>query len=69
SAGFVRLIRRLGDELGLTVLLVTHDVATLAALTAKVAVLAEQHILAYGMLDTVRQFDHPFIRKFFHRSP
>ncbi|MDP1605515.1 MAG: ATP-binding cassette domain-containing protein [Rhodocyclaceae bacterium] len=66
SAGFVRLIRRLGDELGLTVLLVTHDVTTLAALTTKVAVLAEQHILAHGTLDEVRQFDHPFIRKFFH---
>jgi phospholipid/cholesterol/gamma-HCH transport system ATP-binding protein len=65
SAGFVRLIRRLGDELGLTVLLVTHDVATLAALTAKVAVLAEQHILVYGTLDEVRQFDHPFIHNFF----
>ncbi|MDP2171126.1 MAG: ATP-binding cassette domain-containing protein [Rhodocyclaceae bacterium] len=65
SAGFVRLIRRLGDELGLTVLLVTHDVATLAALTTHVAVLADQHILAYGTLDEVRQFDHPFIRNFF----
>lgn len=65
SAGFVRLIRRLGDELGLTVLLVTHDVATLAALTTHVAVLAEQHILTYGTLDEVKQFDHPFIRNFF----
>ena len=64
--GFVRLIRRLGEELGLTVVLVTHDVDTLAALTTRVAVLAERRILTYGMLDEVMQLDHPFVRNFFY---
>ncbi len=65
SAGFVRLTRLLGEELGLTVVLVTHDLDTLAALATRVAVLAEQRIVACGTLDEVMQFDHPFVHKFF----
>jgi energy-coupling factor transporter ATP-binding protein EcfA2 len=51
SDSFVRLIRMLSEELGLTVMLVTHDLDTLAALSTRVAVLAEQRILAYGTTD------------------
>ncbi len=65
SASFVRLIRMLSDELGLTVVFVTHDVETLSALAARVAVLAEQRILAVGGIEEVKRFDHPFIRNFF----
>jgi phospholipid/cholesterol/gamma-HCH transport system ATP-binding protein len=66
SDAFVRLTRQLGHELGLTVVLVTHDLDTLAALATRVAVLAEQRILAYGGIDAVIRIDHPFIRNFFH---
>lgn len=66
SDSFVRLTRMLGEELGLTVVLVTHDLDTLAALATRVAVLAEQHILAYGTIDEIMCLDHPFIRNFFH---
>jgi phospholipid/cholesterol/gamma-HCH transport system ATP-binding protein len=66
SDSFVRLTRMLGKELGLTVVLVTHDLDTLAALATRVAVLAEQRILAYGSVDEIMQLDHPFIRNFFH---
>lgn len=66
SDSFVRLIRSLGEELGLTVVLVTHDLDTLAALSTKVAVLAEQHIVAYGSMQEIMNIDHPFIRNFFH---
>jgi phospholipid/cholesterol/gamma-HCH transport system ATP-binding protein len=65
SDSFVRLIRMLGEELGLTVVLVTHDLDTLAALSTRVAVLAEQRIVAYGSLDEVMKVDHPFIQNFF----
>lgn len=65
SDSFVRLTRMLGKELGLTVVLVTHDLDTLAALSTRVAVLAEQRILAYGSIDDVIAIDHPFIRNFF----
>lgn len=66
SDSFVRLTRQLGEELGLTVLLVTHDLDTLAALANRVAVLAEQRILAHGTIDEIMHIDHPFIRNFFH---
>lgn len=65
SDHFVRLIRMLGEELGLTVVLVTHDLDTIAALSTRVAVLAEQRIVAYGSVDEVMHVDHPFIRNFF----
>lgn len=65
SDSFVRLVRTLGDELGLTVVLVTHDLDTLAALVTKVAVLAEQRILAYDSVEAIVGIDHPFIRNFF----
>jgi phospholipid/cholesterol/gamma-HCH transport system ATP-binding protein len=65
SESFVRLIRMLGEQLGLTVMLVTHDLDTLAALASRVAVLAEQRILALGTIDDIMQVDHPFIRNFF----
>lgn len=65
SAAFVALIKDLQRQLGLTVVLVTHDLDTLAALSSKVAVLAEQRILAYDTLDAVMQVEHPFIEEFF----
>ncbi len=65
SDAFVRLIRMLGEELGLTVMLVTHDLDTLAALATRVAVLAEHRILAYDAIEQVIRVDHPFIRNFF----
>lgn len=65
SAGFVHLIRQLHDELGLTVVFVTHDLDTLSALANRVAVLAEHRILATGTLDEIHAVEHPFIQKFF----
>ena len=65
SDNFVRLIRVLGKELGLTVVLITHDLDTLTALASRVAVLGDQRILAFASLDEVIHIDHPFIRNFF----
>jgi len=65
SDSFVRLISSLGRELGLTVVLVTHDLDTLAALSTKVAILADQRILGYGTIAEVIRIDHPFIQNFF----
>jgi phospholipid/cholesterol/gamma-HCH transport system ATP-binding protein len=68
SESFEKLTRTLGEELGLTVVLVTHDLDTLAALATRVAVLAEQRILAYDAIDEIMQIDHPFVHNFFHSS-
>ena len=65
SDNFVRLIRMLQEELHFTVVMVTHDIDTLIALQAHVAVLADKRIVTSGTLDEVRANPHPFIRNFF----
>lgn len=66
SASFVKLILTLQQELGLTVVLVTHDLDTLAAMSSKVAVLADRKIVSYAALEDTLKVDHPFIERFFH---
>ncbi len=68
SATFVRLIRTLQNELGFTVVMVTHDLDTLAGLATSVAALADQRIVAHGTPDEVLRVDHPFVRNFFRRE-
>ncbi len=62
---FVRLIRRLRAELGLTVVMVTHDVDTLFATVDRVAILAEQSLIACGPIAQVAGVAHPFVKSFF----
>ncbi|MFZ4538693.1 ABC transporter ATP-binding protein [Propionivibrio sp.] len=65
AENFVKLIRMLQKELGFTVVMVTHDLNTLAGLATRVAVLDEQRIIACGTPAEVLAVDHPFIRNFF----
>ena len=66
SEAFVDLIRALHSEMHLTVLMVTHDLDTLFALSTGIAVLADRHIVACGAPQEVIQVDHPFIQHYFH---
>ena len=65
SESFVKLIRSLHRELGLTVVMVTHDLDTLVALSDRVAVLADQRLVAVGTVAEIAKHDHPFVRNFF----
>ena len=65
SDAFVALLRSLHAELGLTVVMVTHDLDTLFELSTRVAVLADQHVIINAPVPEVLAFDHPFIRHFF----
>ena len=65
SDAFVTLLRALHQELGLTVVMVTHDLDTLFELSTRVAVLAEQRVIIAAPVPEVLAFDHPFIRQFF----
>ena len=62
---FVKLLATLQSELGFTVVMVTHDLDTLAGLATHIAVLAEQRIIAHGTPNEVLAVDHPFIHNFF----
>ena len=63
--GFVALLRNLHRELGLTVVMVTHDLDTLFELSTRVAVLADQRVITTGVPREVVAFKHPFIEDFF----
>jgi phospholipid/cholesterol/gamma-HCH transport system ATP-binding protein len=63
--GFCTLLRSLHQELGLTVVMVTHDLDTLFELSTRVAVLADQKVITTGRPLQVMQYQHPFIKKFF----
>lgn len=65
SQNFVELVSMLQRELGLTVVMVTHDLNTLEGLASHVAVLADQHIVAFGPKEQVVSHDHPFVAGFF----
>jgi phospholipid/cholesterol/gamma-HCH transport system ATP-binding protein len=65
SETFVALIQSLHRELGLTVVMVTHDLDTLFALSTRIAVLAEKHVIAIGPTREVIRVEHPFIKQFF----
>ena len=65
SDAFVTLIQSLHRELGLTVVMVTHDLDTLFALSGRIAVLAEKHVIALGPTRDILKVDHPFIKQFF----
>ncbi|WP_454751469.1 ABC transporter ATP-binding protein [Cupriavidus necator] len=65
SDDYVALIRELRRELGLTVVMITHDLDTLVALSDRVAVLADHKLVAAAPIPEVVKVDHPFIREYF----
>jgi len=65
SESFVKLIQGLQRELNLTVVMITHDLDTVVALSDRVTVLADQKLVAAGSVDEVAATDHPFVRNFF----
>jgi len=66
SENFVELIKDLRLQLGLTVIFVTHDLDTLTSLADRVAVLADQHIVASCTIDELGSMTHPFVCNFFN---
>ena len=62
---FCALLRSLHRELGLTVVMVTHDLDTLFELSTKVAVLADRHVVVCASPRDVIAYPHPFIHDFF----
>jgi phospholipid/cholesterol/gamma-HCH transport system ATP-binding protein len=65
AAAFDELIRDLADTLGLTVLLITHDLDTLHSVCDRVAVLADRRVIAIGTIDQLVATDHPWIQEYF----
>lgn len=62
---FCVLLRSLHRELGLTVVMVTHDLDTLFELSTRIAVVADKHIVVSGTPMEVMAHPHPFVHDFF----
>ncbi|WP_137681047.1 ABC transporter ATP-binding protein [Aurantiacibacter suaedae] len=65
AAKFDDLTRELTNRLGLTVFLITHDLDTLYAICDRVAVLADQKVVAVGTIPELLESGHPWIEEYF----
>ncbi len=66
AGDFDALIKTLQRTLGLTVFMVTHDLASLNTVCDRVAALADGKIVAIGPMREVLQSSHPWVRAYFH---
>jgi phospholipid/cholesterol/gamma-HCH transport system ATP-binding protein len=64
-----RLIRRLNDTLGLTSIIVSHDLEETFRIADHVVILANGRIAAQGTPDEVRGSDDPLVHQFVHALP
>ncbi len=62
---FDRLIRNLCDSLGLTVVMITHDLDSLYAVCDRVAVIADKKIVATAPIADLEKSEQPWIREYF----
>ena len=65
AEAFDRLILELRDILGLTVIMVTHDLDSIWNIVDRFAVLGDKKVIAEGSLEQVIHTDHPVIKEFF----
>jgi len=65
ARNFDDLIVELRDMLGITVMMITHDLDSIFGIVDRMAVLADKHVVAEGTLENVLQSQHPFVEEFF----
>jgi phospholipid/cholesterol/gamma-HCH transport system ATP-binding protein len=68
SRQFDALIQQLRDLLGLTVIMVTHDLDTIHHIVDRFTLLGEKKAIAEGNLKEVLAIDHPIIDYFFQKG-
>jgi phospholipid/cholesterol/gamma-HCH transport system ATP-binding protein len=60
----VRLIRALNDALGLTSVVVSHDVPEVMSIADYIYIIAEQKIIGHGTPDEIRKDDSSLVKQF-----
>ena len=68
SRQFDTLIQQLRDLLGLTIVMVTHDLDTIHHSIDRFALLGDKKVIAEGTLNEVLQIDHPLVDYFFQKG-
>ncbi|MBU6433060.1 MAG: ATP-binding cassette domain-containing protein [Nitrospirae bacterium] len=66
AAGFDELVLQLKALLGLTVVMVTHDLDSLWRISDRVAVLGNGTVLGVGTMQELSRSNDPLIREYFH---
>jgi phospholipid/cholesterol/gamma-HCH transport system ATP-binding protein len=66
ASGIDDLVRNLRDMLGLTIMMVTHDLDLLWRTADRVAVLDQGRILGIGSMTELARIDHPLVREYFY---
>ncbi|MGW6054132.1 ABC transporter ATP-binding protein [Streptomyces sp. NPDC055189] len=70
QAGVLRLLRGLCDELGLAILLITHDLGVMSAIADEVSVLRDGLVVESGPRQSVlRKPAHPYTRSLLEAMP
>ncbi|MDL2329447.1 ABC transporter ATP-binding protein [Desulfosarcina sp. OttesenSCG-928-A07] len=65
AAGFDQLLKTLSRAMGLTVLMVTHDIDSLYAVCDRVAVLGNKKILAVDTIENLRRINNDWLKEYF----
>ncbi len=60
----IKLIRSLNDALGLSSIIVSHDVTEVMSIADYVYIVAEQQVIGHGSPDQIRQSDSPLVQQF-----
>ncbi|OLF73995.1 ABC transporter ATP-binding protein [Maricaulis sp. W15] len=66
AAAFDNLILELSQALGLTVVMITHDLDSLYSICDRVAVLADKRVEAVAPIRDLLNNPHPWIKEYFH---
>ncbi|TCV90453.1 ABC transporter ATP-binding protein [Sulfurirhabdus autotrophica] len=66
ASGFDELVLHLKQSLGLTIMMVTHDLDLLWRVADRVAILGEKKVLGIGSMQELSESDHPLIREYFY---
>ncbi len=65
ARAFDKLIVELRDLLGITIVIITHDLDSIFSIVDRFSILADKKVIAEGKLEDVLKSNHPFIEKFF----
>ncbi|DAB38691.1 MAG: sulfate ABC transporter ATP-binding protein [Sulfuricurvum sp. GWF2_44_89] len=68
SRQFDTLIQQLRDLLGLTIIMVTHDLDTIHHIVDRFTLLGEKKAIAEGSLEEVLAIEHPIVDYFFQKG-
>jgi phospholipid/cholesterol/gamma-HCH transport system ATP-binding protein len=65
ASHYDELVKGLSRNLGLTVVMVTHDLDSLNAICDRIAVLLDKRVVV-GTMAELLEYDHPWVREYFH---